>query len=94
MIGHLAWQEQLYWLNGAQGKIVAPQLDELVGYGRPASTPALDEIWAAWRTITEAADPYLDTLSTEQLRQCADARVRQFIEGEAGGRLQELAQHG
>jgi len=29
--------------------------------------------------------------SPEELRECADPRVRQFIQGEAGGRLQELA---
>ena len=35
MIGHLAWQEQLYWLDRAQGRIVVPEvrryLDTLAG---------------------------------------------------------------
>ena len=68
IVGHLAWQEQRYWLMGAQGTTVVPQLNDLVGYGRPASTPPVDEMWAAWHTVTRAADPYLDALTTEALQ--------------------------
>jgi hypothetical protein len=32
MIGHLAWQEQLYWLERAQGKVAVPDV-KLFGYG-------------------------------------------------------------
>ena len=63
MIGHLAQQEQYLWLYCAQGKVIAPSLYELVGYGQPASTPPLAEMWAVWREITAAADVYLDTLT-------------------------------
>ena len=66
-IGHLAWQEQRYWLFRAQDQILLPQLNELFAYGSPACEPALDEIWQAWHTIVEAADPWLDTLTTEDL---------------------------
>jgi hypothetical protein len=66
-IGHLAWQEQRYWLIRGQDQILLPQLNDLFAYGAPACTPALDESWAAWNTITAAADPWLDTLTTEQL---------------------------
>jgi len=62
MIGHLGWQEQRNWLERAQGKILLPQLNEDFAYGGPATTPALEETWAAWETITEAADPWLDQL--------------------------------
>ncbi len=69
-IGHLAWQEQRYWLQFLQGKApLVPDLNELVGYGCPASTPPLDEMWAAWHTVTAAADPFLDTITTEMLQQ-------------------------
>lgn len=68
MIGHLAWQEQLYWLQRAQGRTLVPELGEMAGVGSPASTPPLDEMWHAWRTVTRAADPYLDTLTTELLQ--------------------------
>jgi DinB superfamily len=66
-IGHLAWQEQRYWLFRGQGQMLLPQINELFAYGAPASTPALDDIWQAWNTITAAADPWLDTLTSQQL---------------------------
>jgi hypothetical protein len=68
-IGHLAWQEQGLWLYHGQGRLLLPQLNDLFAYGAPASTPALDEVWAAWHTVTQAADPWLDALTTEKLQQ-------------------------
>jgi hypothetical protein len=67
MIGHLAWQEQRYWLQRAQGITLVPELDALVGYGRPASTPPLAEMWQAWETVTAASNPYLDALTPDTL---------------------------
>src|SRR5215467_2399333 len=66
MIGHLAWQEQLYWLERAQGTIAVPDVQRF-GYGRPLSVPALDEAWAWWKAVTMAADPYLDVLTGRDL---------------------------
>lgn len=68
IIGHLALQEHDYWVLIGQGRNIAPDLGELVGYGQPASTPPLAEMWETWRTITTAADTYLDTLTPELLR--------------------------
>jgi hypothetical protein len=68
MIGHLAWQEQRYWLIRAQGRVLLPALNENVASGKPATTPPLEEMWAAWRTVTEAADPWLDELTTASLQ--------------------------
>ena len=68
-IGHLTWQEQRYCLWRSQGQMLLPHINELFAYGAPASTPALDEMWAAWHTIIQAADPWLDTLTTEKLQQ-------------------------
>lgn len=67
MIGHLANQEHFYWCMLGQNKIVAPGLNDLVGTGKPASTPPLEEMWATWRLVTDAADPFLEGLQTEQL---------------------------
>jgi len=67
MVGHLANQEQRYWLMLAQGKTLFPGLNDLVGYHKPASTPALDEMWVAWRAITAEADAYLETLTAMDL---------------------------
>ncbi|MBN1219087.1 MAG: DinB family protein [Anaerolineae bacterium] len=68
MIGHLANQENRYWVLAAQGKTLFPELHELVGFGKPASTPPLDEMWEIWRTVTAAADVYLDTVTPEILQ--------------------------
>jgi hypothetical protein len=63
MVGHLADQEHQYWAVVAQGQTLVPGLNDLVGWGKPASTPPLEEMWAAWHTVTQAADRYLDTLT-------------------------------
>jgi hypothetical protein len=68
IVGHLANQEQGWWLFLAQGRLLVPGLNDLAGFGQPASTPPLDGMWAAWRTITQAADEYLDTLTTATLQ--------------------------
>lgn len=65
IVGHLANQENAYWVLVAQGQKIVPGLNDLVGFGKPASTPPLSEMWAAWREITAAADSYLDTLTPE-----------------------------
>ena len=69
IVGHLAWQEQRYWLTYSQGQTPVPQINELVGYGRPACTPPLDEMLAAWRTVTQAADPFLNQITTARLQE-------------------------
>lgn len=68
-IGHLAWQEQRYFLFFGQGQLPLPQINELFAYGAPASTPALDDMLAAWDTITRAADPWLDAVTTDKLQE-------------------------
>jgi hypothetical protein len=65
MVGHLANQEHRYWVVFAQHKDIAPGLYDLVGYGKPASTPPLAEMWTVWRKVTATADAYLDTLTPE-----------------------------
>jgi uncharacterized damage-inducible protein DinB len=67
-IGHLAWQEQRYWLYRLQGKVLLPVLNEKFCYGCPGFEPPLDEMWTLWRTVTEAADPFLDTITTGDLQ--------------------------
>ena len=68
IVGHLAYQEYTYWVARAQGEELYPDLGELVGWGRPPSTPSLDEMWSAWRVVTEAADRYLETATVENLQ--------------------------
>jgi hypothetical protein len=67
MVGHMANQEHRYWVMLAQGKELVPGLIDRVGTGRPASTPPLAEMWSVWRTVTPAADEYLETLTVDGL---------------------------
>jgi len=67
IVGHLASQEHYLWVNLAQGLNIDPDLQALVGYGSPPTTPPLDEMWKAWRLICVNADKYLDTISSETL---------------------------
>ena len=69
MVGHMADHEQRYWLERQGRDPLVAGLNALVGYGQPASTPPLAAMWEAWRTITEAADPFLDTLTVSDLQQ-------------------------
>jgi hypothetical protein len=66
-VGHLAWQEQRYFLTFAQDKILLPDIQQEFRYGAPATTPPLAETVAAWRAITAAADEWLDTVTNEKL---------------------------
>ncbi|MEP7294449.1 MAG: DinB family protein, partial [Chloroflexota bacterium] len=66
IIGHLANQEQRYWLLFFGREIIVPEVAAF-GTGKPASTPPLDQVWQAWHTITQATDPFLDSLTTDDL---------------------------
>jgi hypothetical protein len=68
IVGHLAWQEQRYWLQRAQGLLPYPQLNTVYAFGAPMSTPALAESLDVWNHVTTAADPYLDRLTTAALQ--------------------------
>lgn len=66
-IGHLAWQEQRYFLYFGQGQMLLPDINVSFAYGAPGSTPPLKEVLDAWHTITKAADPWLDSLTSASL---------------------------
>jgi hypothetical protein len=66
-VGHLAHQEQTYWVYLAQGRVVVPGLRQIVGWGCGPTTPSLAGMWQTWRTVTAAADEYLDTITQEAL---------------------------
>ncbi|MGE5224543.1 MAG: DinB family protein [Omnitrophica WOR_2 bacterium] len=67
IVGHLASQENRFWVLYPTGQRLYPDLNDLVGFGKPASTPPFEEMWSAWRDITREADRYLDTLTPELL---------------------------
>jgi hypothetical protein len=71
-VGHLAWQEQICFLYGGQKKILLPDVNIDYAYGAPACTPGLNTVLTAWRTITAAVDPWLDSLSAQDLFKVLD----------------------
>ncbi len=68
-VGHLAWQEQHYFIFWPQRNRLFPELDKQFASGAPASTPPLSEMLAAWKQITAAADVWLDQQTSESLAQ-------------------------
>jgi hypothetical protein len=68
-VGHLAWQEQRYFLYYGQGQMPFPEVQEEYAYGALASTPSLREVLNYWRKITAAANPWLESLTTEKLQE-------------------------
>jgi hypothetical protein len=75
-VGHLAWQEQRYWLSAAQDQMPFPEVNEQFAYGAPACTPPLSEALDVWRRITAAADPWLDAAITETLESDVVSRAK------------------
>jgi hypothetical protein len=67
IVGHLASQEHYLWIRHAQGRSISPDLEKLVGFGQPASTPSWEEMWREWRKITSEADLFLDSVDDENM---------------------------
>jgi len=91
-VGHLAWQEQRYFLFFAQGQMPLPHLQDMFRYGAPASTPSLGEMLSAWESMTAAADPWLDGLTSEKLlaHVVIDGQTTEYL---FGSLLQRLIYH-
>lgn len=66
-VGHLAWQEQRYWLQRLAGTTLLPDLDAEYCFGCPPSTPRLTTSWERWRAVTAATDPHLELLDEATL---------------------------
>jgi uncharacterized damage-inducible protein DinB len=92
IVGHLAAQEHYLWVETAQGRKLSPGLYQLVGYGQPASTPPLDEMWDVWHEITGAADEFLDTLNPEGLQRHLE-RGERVLEESVGTLLMRNIYH-
>ncbi len=90
MVGHLAAQEQYYFIYFPKGKVPHPQLNELVGFGHPATTPPLDEMWKVWHDIIEVADLFLDSLTTEQLEIYPEQETKGFEDSLFGSASKEF----
>jgi uncharacterized damage-inducible protein DinB len=91
-VGHLAWHEHRYWLERAQNQILVPTINATYGYGSPMSSPALRDTLAIWHTVTQAADPYLDRLTTAALQEEL-LRDGQPIGQSVGSALRRMTYH-
>jgi len=68
-VGHLAWQEQRYFLQRAQGKVLFPDLISTYAYGAPMSTPALSDTMRIWQEVIRSSASYLESLTTGSLQE-------------------------
>jgi uncharacterized damage-inducible protein DinB len=68
-VGHLAWQEQRYFIYFPTGELLIPEIQEKFAFGAPHSTPPLKEMMSAWGKITRAADKWLDGLTRKKLQE-------------------------
>jgi len=66
-VGHLAWHEQRTFLQRPQNIILYPKLNDVFAVGAPTSTPSFTEMLETWHKVTETANAYLDSLTTEIL---------------------------
>lgn len=90
-VGHLAWQEQRYFLKYAGSDVLFPEIDTAFAFRAPASTPPLAEVMTAWRAITAAADPWLDGVTSEGLLVMAVNKGREITS--FGNLLQRTIYH-
>ena len=80
IVGHLANHEHFLWVVAAQDKVIFPELHEVYGYGKPASSPPLDEMLDVLRQVSNYADEYLDTLNDRLLGEFLNFNEKQFRE--------------
>jgi uncharacterized damage-inducible protein DinB len=89
IVAHMAGHERAIWLIWPQRITeVAPELEAWRG----PTTPPLSEAWAAWRAVTEAADPYLDGLTGDGLAEYLVVDGKPFAES-VGTTLQRVIYH-
>jgi hypothetical protein len=67
IVGHLAWHEQRTFLQRPQNMVMYPKLNEVFAFGAPMSTPSFKEMLETWQAVSQAADPYLDSLTIKIL---------------------------
>ncbi len=82
-VGHLAWQEQKYYLTYARGITLREDIQKDLAKGAPACTPPLKEMLEAWDAITREADLWLKDVSSELLLQrvVLDSKTMEFTHG-------------
>lgn len=92
MVGHLTYHEYTFWVSRNDAKHPLAKFVTQFRWGNPASTPPWGEVWPAWQAMTAAADPLLDTLTTELLETRPLTRGKPFSHS-YGSMLQRLTYH-
>lgn len=96
-VGHLAWQEQRYFIYFAQeralGHVPFPEIQARFASGAPASTPPLDEMLSAWQQITALADEWLQQVTTASLQAPVLNKAGEPIGRSFGSLLQRTIYH-
>ncbi len=91
-VGHLAWQEQQYFLHYGQGTTLFPDIAKEFAVGAPASTPSLERVVKAWKAITKSADPWLEQRTSDDLEARVVSKGRE-ITYTHGNLLQRVIYH-
>jgi uncharacterized damage-inducible protein DinB len=84
VVGHLAWQEQSYWLTSRGAPPASTFVD---GFGRsvPDPMPPFEALWEAWEQVASRSDPWLESLDAAALR--GHIQGRRLFEAENLGSL-------
>jgi hypothetical protein len=91
-VGHLAWHEQRYWLELAQGLVPFPDLNQMYAYGAPMCSPDLPAMLECWRAVVAQVEPYQATFSADMLER--DLRREGRSVGQSyGSALQRVVYH-
>lgn len=69
LVGHMAWQEQRYWMDLNQGKIPFSELNARFSYESPKSSPSLVEVLHIWLEVTSLTRPFLEKLTSADLQE-------------------------
>jgi hypothetical protein len=76
IVGHVAWQESLFWLEWGQGQAVPERLRPFAT-GRQGFIPEYSQVLADWQEVAEATEPFLRHLDHQRLQ-------RHFVSENAG----------
>lgn len=79
MVGHLAAFEQFAWVTMTQKETISEAV-KACAFGKPASTPPMEEMLADFHAIAEAADRYLNALTEDDLNTYLDYNGRRMQE--------------
>jgi hypothetical protein len=90
-IGHVAWQESLFWLSWGQGGSIPERLMPF-GTGCPGTVPDYAQVIGDWHEVARATEPFLRSLDDEHLRRHftsadTDPVVQEILARENAGTL-------